>query len=95
MFKRKQLQDQQELERRELGLEREDFECSSDSDTDLDEGLSGAEMVEDEDELLEDEESEPNSGPNKTKVMILGSRGINSRYFFIYIIKRNNLIDLF
>ena len=77
MFKRKQLQEHQESERRELGLEREDFECiSSDSDTDMEEESHEAEMTED--EVLDDDE-ESKSGPNKTKVMILGSRGINSR----------------
>ena len=77
MFKRKQLQEHQESERRELGLEREDFECiSSDSDTDMEEESYEAEMTED--EVLDDGE-ESKSGPNKTKVMILGSRGINSR----------------
>ena len=77
MFKRKQLQEHQESERRELGLEREDFECiSSDSDTDMEEESYEAEMTED--EVLDDDE-ESKSGPNKTKVMILGSRGINSR----------------
>lgn len=77
MFKRKQLQEQQESERREIGLEREDFECiSSDSDTDMDEESHEAEMTED--EVLDDEE-DSKSGPNKAKIMILGSRGINSR----------------
>jgi hypothetical protein len=77
MFKRKQLQEQQESERRELGFEREDFECiDSDSDTDMEEVSAEAEMSED--EILNDNE-ESKSEPNKTKVMILGSRGINSR----------------
>jgi hypothetical protein len=77
MFKRKQLQEQQESERRELCFEREDFECiDSDSDTDMEEVSAEAEMSED--EILNDNE-ESKSEPNKTKVMILGSRGINSR----------------
>lgn len=81
MFKRKQLQEQQESERRELGLEREDLECiSSDSESDIEEGtndeMSGG-------ETLEESDDESKSGSAKTKVMILGSRGINSRYFFL------------
>lgn len=79
MFKRKQLQEQQESERRELGLEREDLECiSSDSDSDIEEETND-EMSEG--ETLEEGDDESKSGPAKTKVMILGSRGINSRYF--------------
>ena len=84
MFKRKQLHEQQESERRELGLEREDLECiSSDSDSDMEEESYDAEMSEE--ESLEAEGDECKSGPAKTKLMILGSRGINSRYPFLQI----------
>mgnify|MGYP001809708680 CR=1 FL=1 len=77
MLKRKQLQEQQESERRELGLERDDFECiSSDSDTDMEEESHEVEMSEDE---VMGESEESKSELNKIKVMILGSRGINSR----------------
>lgn len=80
MLKRKQLQELQESERRELGLEREDFECiSSDSDSDMDESAVDAEMSEE--EIRDDNEDEESKlGSSKTKVMILASRGINSRY---------------
>lgn len=79
MFKRKQLQELQESERRELGLETEDFECiSSDSDSEMDESSCNAEMSDDDN--IEEDDDESKSGPTKTKVMILGSRGINSRY---------------
>lgn len=82
MFKRKQLQEQQESERRDLGLEREDLEgISSDSDSDIDENSYDDDEITDE-EVLDENHNDPKSGPSKTKVMILGSRGINSRYFF-------------
>lgn len=81
MFKRKQLQEQHESERRELGLEKEDFEGnSSGSDSEVEESSHEGEMSEDEDR--EDEGSR--SGATKTKVMILGSRGINSRYYYTF-----------
>lgn len=80
MFKRKQLQEQQESERRELGLEREDYDCiSSGSDSEMDESSCGAEMSEEEN-FEDNEDDESKTGPSKSKVMILGSRGINSRY---------------
>lgn len=82
MLKRKQQQEQQESERKELGLEREDLEgISSDSE-------SENEIMSDDNEMSDDEENVTgakgagNSGSSKTKVMILSSRGINSRYNF-------------
>ena len=81
MLKRKQLQEQQESERRELGLESEDLECiSSDSGSDMEE--SGCDSEISEEETLKKKEGDIKPESSKTKVMILGSRGINSRYFF-------------
>lgn len=76
MFKRKQLQEQQESERRELGLEREDLEgLSSGSDSEVEESSHETEVSDGE----QNEDEVSISGVTKTKVMILGSRGINSR----------------
>lgn len=82
MLKRKQLQEQQESERRQLGLEREDFECfSSDSDSEEDarENSESFDKYSDMVDADDSEDDEKRIGTTKTKVMILGSRGINSR----------------
>lgn len=71
--------DLQEAERQEAGLEREDLEdltSSSESEMSAEEesemqAHTGADM--------DDSEEEGPSGSQKIKVMVLGSRGINSR----------------
>lgn len=77
MFKRKQQLEELDSERRELGLEKEDFDVSSsDSGSDASE-MSGTEVLGE--ESSDEEESGSKSYSSKTKVMILGSRGIQSR----------------
>jgi hypothetical protein len=79
MLKRKQLLDLQEVERQEAGLEREDLEdmtSSSESDISAEEE---SEMQADTGADMDDSEEEGPSGSQKIKVMVLGSRGINSR----------------
>lgn len=84
MFKRKQQLEELESERRELGLEKEDFDVSS-----SDSGSDASEVSENEvsgEEMSEEEESGSKSYSSKTKVMVLGSRGIQSRYLYNIII---------
>lgn len=78
----------QEAERREAGLEREDVDdlsssSESEADSKFDEDQDAEEISEAEGEDVQmaevDSEDDERSGPSKTKVMVLGSRGINSR----------------
>lgn len=87
MLKRKQLLDMQEAERQEAGLEREDVDdLSSSSESELDsqfeedQDAEETSQAEGEDvQMAEVDSEDEEAGPRKTKVMVLGSRGIISR----------------
>ncbi len=71
--------DLQEVERQEAGLEREDVEdltSSSESEISAEEDIK---METDTGADMDDSDEEGPSASQKTKVMVLGSRGINSR----------------
>lgn len=79
MLKRRQQHEVSEQERFQLGLEREDVEemsSESDSGSEVDNTTEDAAL-----DVVGDDDSDAEDGPGqvKTKVMILGSRGINSR----------------